>query len=282
MEIEAGLPPTWIRLQTKVLLAATRMQSLSKDHPIQRWLGEARQTYTANVKYISPLGNILIQFTDTAAKTEHIEPYTRPSWWTLKAKIHIPPNKEATKACHDKLAKEAQRKRMHIYTDGSGINEQIGAAAYNKTLNKTSHQHLGHQTKYNVYAAELTAIQAGISQWARVRGLYPICYIYTDSQAACMSIAKPGRQSGQGIIMNILDQIDEIGPQQQLNIVWIPGHQDIDGNERADMEAKTAAQSPEISRRIKYPPQKSCRAQDIKAKAKVQWQEIWGANNTTA
>ena len=190
------------------------------------------------------------------------------------------PDKKAASEYHEKIAKEIQWGRMHIYTDGSGIDEQIGAAAYNKTLNQTSHQHLGCQTKYNVYAAELAAIQVGISQWARIRGLYPVCYIYTDSQAACMSIAKPRRQSGQSIIRNILDQIDEVGPRQQLNIVWIPGHQGVEGNERADKEAKTAAQSPEVSQRTRYPPQKSCSAQDIKAKAKVQWQKTWEAGAT--
>ena len=282
MEIEAGLAPTWIRLQTKTLIAVTRMQSLSKDHPIQKWLGKARTSRTAGIRHISPLENILRQFADEVTRTEHIEPYIRPPWWTLKAKIHISPDKKTAEAYHDKIAKETQRGRMHIYTDGSGIDEKIGAAAYNKTLNHTSHQHLGHQMKYNVYAAELTAIQLGISQWKRVRGLYPVCNIYIDSQAACSSIAKPGRQSGQGIIMNILDQIDEIGPQQQLNIVWIPGHQGIEGNERADKEAKIAAQSPETSGQIKHPPQKACRAQDIKTKAKVQWQETWKTNNTTA
>src|SRR5215470_5323893 len=116
----------------------------------------------------------------------------------------------------------------------------------------------------------------------RVQGLYSVCYIYTDSQAACMSITKPRRQSGQSIIISILDQIDKIGPQQQLNIVWIPGHQDIEGNERADKEAKIAAQSPEISQKTKHLPQKSCRAQDIKAKAKIQWQTMWKADSTTA
>ena len=158
MEIEAGLAPPWIRLQTKVLLAATRMQSLSKDHPIQRWLSEARRNRTASVRHISPLENILKRFTETAIKTEHIEPYIRPPWWTLKAKIHILPDKKAASECHNKLAKETQWGKMHIYTDGSGIDEQIGAATYNKTLNQMSHQHLRHQTKYNVYAAELTAI----------------------------------------------------------------------------------------------------------------------------
>ena len=41
MELETGLQLSWIRLQTKALLATTRMQSLSASHPIEGWLTNA-------------------------------------------------------------------------------------------------------------------------------------------------------------------------------------------------------------------------------------------------
>jgi hypothetical protein len=47
MEIETGLQPAWIRLQTKTLLATTRMQSPSTKHPIHEWLANALRTRTA-------------------------------------------------------------------------------------------------------------------------------------------------------------------------------------------------------------------------------------------
>jgi hypothetical protein len=39
--------------------------------------------------------------------------------------------------------------------------KEIGAAAYNQTLNETAHQHLGRYSEYNVYSAELTALDLG-------------------------------------------------------------------------------------------------------------------------
>ena len=51
---------------------------------------------------------------------------------------------------------------MTIYTDGSGIKELIGAVAYNKTSNETTHQYLGESKQYNVFSAELTAMKLGI------------------------------------------------------------------------------------------------------------------------
>jgi hypothetical protein len=52
---------------------------------------------------------------------------------------------------------------MIIYTDGSGINEQVGVVAYNKQLDTTSYQHLGRQIQYNVYSAELIALDLAIT-----------------------------------------------------------------------------------------------------------------------
>ena len=41
LEIESELEPPWIRLQTKVLSAITRMQTLAANHPLQHWIAEA-------------------------------------------------------------------------------------------------------------------------------------------------------------------------------------------------------------------------------------------------
>ena len=85
---------------------------------------------------------------------------------------------------------------MTIYTDGSGIEGKIGAAAYNSVTNEASHQHLGSETQFNVYTAELTAVQLAIKQ-LRNHCEYRTCRIYIDSQAAIKAIDRPRRQSGQ-------------------------------------------------------------------------------------
>ena len=78
MEMETGLQPPWIRLQTKVLLSITRMQSLSLKHPIQEWLTNALRTRTACIPYRSNLENVLQQFPYTCGRIETIEPHIRP------------------------------------------------------------------------------------------------------------------------------------------------------------------------------------------------------------
>jgi ribonuclease HI len=281
MEIETGLPPTWLRLQTKVLLSATRLQSLSARHPIQAWVEEACRTSTAAIKHRSTLGNIYNQFPFTTARIESIEPYVRAPWWTTQAVIQVAECKETAKTLHDNRA--IDNDTMIIYTDGSGIDERIGAAAFNMSTSQISHQHLGRQTQFNVYGAELTAINLGITQWIDHRSAYPNCHIFTDSQAACASIEKPKRQSGQAIIAAILNQIDSVtNSGSQMKITWIPGHMEIEGNERADAEAKHAATTPTASKAFQYPPLKSCWAQKIKTIAKEQWNKAWLTKTQTA
>ena len=117
------------------------------------------------------------------------------------------------------------------------------AAIYDATKNETRHQHLGKDTQYNVYTAELAALQLAIEtlrddheqiEWR----------IYTDSQSAIKATNNPHRQSGQTIVKDFLDCVDDINdkyPHLHIKIIWIPGHAEIEGNERADAEAKKAA-----------------------------------------
>jgi hypothetical protein len=82
--------------------------------------------------------------------------------------------------------------------------------------------------------------------------------------ATSTAVRVPGRyfdegidpsSSGQAIIKDFLDCIDDImeaKPPQQITITWIPGHAEIQGNERADIEAKKAAMNPETSQPFKH------------------------------
>ena len=115
----------------------------------------------------------------------------------------------------------------------------------------------------------------------------PRCRIYTDSQTAIKAIERPQRQSGQSIIKDLLDCIDEIMDKHrhlQIDIMWIPGHSEIQGNERADAEAKKAAADPTLNQLRRHRPLKSARTRYIKTAAKEQWQKIWteGTKNAKA
>jgi hypothetical protein len=71
--------------------------------------------------------------------------------------MHIIATMDDVADLDDRLQRQAtdHRNTMTVYTDGSGIDCKIGAAIYNASTNETAHQHLGDETRYNVYAAEL-------------------------------------------------------------------------------------------------------------------------------
>ena len=80
---------------------------------------------------------------------KHIESYIRPLWWNSTARIIVAESKEMAKQEHEtpvkeKQVKEWRRRTVHIYTDGSGIDNNIGAVIYNQTINRSELQHLGH------------------------------------------------------------------------------------------------------------------------------------------
>jgi len=123
MEIEAELHPTWIRLQTKVLLANTRMRSLSASHPIQKWISSALRTRTANVTHRSNLESALQHFPILTTKIETIEPFIRPPWWMPKINVQLSATKDEAKKLHADLCKKSATEE--IYTDGSGIENKV-------------------------------------------------------------------------------------------------------------------------------------------------------------
>ena len=70
--------------------------------------------------------------------------------------------------------------------------------------------------------------------------------------------------------------------QLQIIIIWILGHCEIEGNERADAEVKKAATDPSLGQTFRHNPLKSAWAGNIKMTAKGQWQKQWSEGIKTA
>ena len=220
-------------------------------------------------------------FSHTATNTESIRPFLWPPWWTPKTQILIEASKKEVISTHDKiLEKASQNAQMVIYTDGSGIQGKIGSATFEPASKETVQKHLGLDIYYNVFAAETLALATAAESLNAKQSI-----IFTDSQATIKAINNPGQQSGQAIIKQYLDSIDyNTNPTQTIKVIWISGHEGIEGNEEADKGAKNAAPNPPPKQNLHHThhPMKSAISRHIKEKAKAQWLEEWRKGTKTA
>ncbi|KAF4442705.1 reverse transcriptase [Fusarium austroafricanum] len=175
-------------------------------------------------------------------KQEQIVPYIVPPWWQ-GPQTFIEESTEEAQTRHEQI-KQNESDAIHIYTDGSGINGSIGAAAVCITTQETKSAYMGDDTTSTVYVGELQGISLAlrIAQEDRSKGnRRSKILIYTDNQAAIRSTAKPKGKSGAYLLRNIAQQIDELRSQGlNTEIRWVPAHVGIQGNEDADRAAKEA------------------------------------------
>ena len=111
------------------------------ETPDPRWIAKALKTRTSAVSHRSNLENVLQQFSHATETIETIEPFARPPWWALNVKTRIEVTKEAAKSAHDEIQQRPDATVSTIYTDGSGIDKKIGAAAYALMSDDTSRHH---------------------------------------------------------------------------------------------------------------------------------------------
>ena len=83
-------------------------------------------------------------------------------WWISKAQIQISGSKDEAKEQHNHRTEKASGE-LSICTDGFGIDKKISVAACDRTLDGTRVQHLGDENSFNVFAAELTAMNLALT-----------------------------------------------------------------------------------------------------------------------
>jgi ribonuclease HI len=138
---------------------------------------------------------------------------------------------------------------IKVYSDGSEINGKVGAAAImlnpgNPT--RTLHFCLGSDTEHTVQEAELVGLLLGVHLIKTEQKGKTSFALGTDNQAAIKTLTTDLVQSGQKIAIKLLETARSIQKkrgttQYSLMVRWTAGHSGIQGNEKADRAAKTAA-----------------------------------------
>ena len=134
------------------------------------------------------------------------------------------------------------------YTDGSvGENNACGGAGAVTTWpdGEITTIRAACGSKCGSYRAELTALERTTSDILKRAPTFTeefTTWIFTDSESAVKRLeAGPGAQTDT-IADNIWLNLNALAKYCEVNIQWIPGHRDIEGNEAADEAAKEAAQ----------------------------------------
>jgi ribonuclease HI len=171
--------------------------------------------------------------------------------WRQGPTTYIDATAERARARHDK--EHAKEDSLSIYTDGSGIEGEIGSAALCPLTQQLRSAHMGPDTASTVYAAELQGINLALQiarEYASRNGARREIAIYTDNEAAIWSIAKAEGRSGAYILADIAQQVQELQNQgRTVTVRWIPAHVGIPGNEAVDKAAKEATGWREHGRR---------------------------------
>ena len=140
LQHETELLPIELELHKQTTKYLTQVQTLPTKHPTKTWLLKAIRYWriTNNKTYLSNLEHLVKQYPEYITETmEEIYPYIRPLWWTLtNTTTHIARvPKDKAKEEHKKLLEDNNTPNtLHIYTDGSGVENHIGAAAYSPTI----------------------------------------------------------------------------------------------------------------------------------------------------
>ena len=141
-----------------------------------------------------------------------------------------------------------------IYTDGSHDPETgaTGVGIYfpsyrNSAINISSH--------LSIFTAELTAIKLAITKLRLLEGKQPTTHKYliaTDSLSSLQALQNQNSER-QDLVFGILQALTECARDGiQVDLIWVPSHIGIKGNEIADELAKRATNPPTTSCRIKH------------------------------
>jgi ribonuclease HI len=133
-----------------------------------------------------------------------------------------------------------------VFTDGSGFEGGVGAAAVLRkdgSPPKTMGIYLGSLQERTVFEAEITGVILAIKlilDEPRVTH----ATILLDNQAALASVTDPRPKAGQQflrIFHKLFRQLLRKRRSFRLRMVWVPGHEGVEGNEEADELAKDAS-----------------------------------------
>jgi ribonuclease HI len=175
--------------------------------------------------------------------------------WVPDPKIHIPNREQA------KLATAPERHTVDLHTDASIRNGRVGVGVWTKAWEVS--RTIAREDETNVHLAELEAIWTAIGHLSHEDNRTIKIRVFSDNQGALHSIIHPRSNDSIHLVTKIRKKIRKV----TFSLHWVPGHEGIEGNEKANELAQKATEdSARLPEHAKTVPTSSIYA---KAKAKT-------------
>ena len=279
LDVLADLTPIHLEIDKWRQNAALTLATIPDTHPLAPMVNKAATRYV--IKHPSPLHELCHTYQARPKELEKIKAIRHPSTWEPGVSILISKDKEdAIAECCSNNAD------LQIYTDGSLIDEGVGAAAVvykNGKLMAIRKARLGDKNDHMVYEAECAAMALGLFavKGRRTRKVT----LNVDNQAAIRSAVERKPGPGKYIVdefHKLVDSFRAKNASTPIEIRWTPGHVGIEGNEEADRAAKEAAEgqvsaAKEVPRFLRktLPRSKSAAKQAFRTAIKTATKEVW-------
>ena len=279
LDAHAGVLPIELGLQKICHRATVRMATLPNSHPLYRLFRKAARETPRTHK--APIDELLRIYELNPIRYETIRP-------AMTTPDYTPPFSTKIACSRNESMKHEQndQARIKVFSDGSGYQGKIGAAAVLYRRGQPEPQAslrytLGDTTTHTTYDAELTG--GVLAMWLLKNAettLEDEISVYTDNQSIIKADKFPKPRTGQTLLNELISVAKQVPG--RITIHWISGHTDVGGNEEADKQAKEASlgqesTSPELPMLLRRPLAKSASAekQAYHAELKRSWLDIW-------
>jgi ribonuclease HI len=263
MEIEASLPPIEVRLNSEVRQYAFRLAKLSANHPVNLLKATTSDQDNPNSpnrldwpkrpkpSTIQRIRQSIQGLVSPSALEPLIHFYFPPWAKDLPYKVNVSSlTKEEEAISHNRAILLAYKtKSTIVYTDASSSAEStgigVGLVAYsliegNQKVVTQSLRNLGDEQL--VYNGELEGTTLGIEYISRIARQGWQYIVFSDNQAGLYRLKTPSDNPGQRCqIRAILASNLILEKGASIALQWVPGHTDVEGNEKADELAKQAS-----------------------------------------
>ena len=282
LNVEMYLPPIGIQMDRMAQETALRLRT-GPMHAIPRAMLQQRPESQRKRGGWTPMevqawkkgGCLTTPPNAVANRWESRKAFVRAPW-QAPPKVFIDDREAAVKKHSDLYIR--QEIPLIIYTDGSGIEGRVGAAALVSSTGEYRQCQMGTDEISTVYSAELRGAEMALEIAKELEGdrTQNGVVIFSDSQAALKALLRPRMPSGQIYLCGCNNLLQQLGNQGiDVEFRWIPAHEGIAGNERVDGYAKEAAKCETLSPHDRKIRLASAAKRGIRNAAKSAWERAW-------